>query len=70
MAAALYRTHGVKSAAARHFNPAAHALFTLEAKEQVPAKAAATFLDLMASGTLPSWVSQAIDLDFIKAAVR
>ena len=68
MAAVLYRVHGSKTATARHFNPAAAALFSLKAREQIPSKAAQTFLQLMQSGTLPSWVTQAVDIDFIKAA--
>jgi hypothetical protein len=68
MAAALYRVHGSKQAQSRWFNPAAQALHTLKAKEQIPAKAAATFLSLMERRILPSWVTQAVDIDLIKAA--
>ena len=68
MAAALYRVHGSKTATPRMFNAAATALYTMEAREQIPPRAAATFLKLMDSGMLPSWVPQAIDIDFIRAA--
>ncbi|MEM6836257.1 MAG: hypothetical protein AAF609_05330 [Cyanobacteria bacterium P01_C01_bin.120] len=70
MTAALYRVHKVKSATPRWFNPAAAALFALEAHDQVPKRAANTFLDLLNAGTLPSWVTQAVDVEFIKAAAK
>jgi hypothetical protein len=40
----------------------------LEAREQIPSKAAQTFLKLLDAGQLPSWITQAVDIDRIKAA--
>jgi len=52
------------------FNPAAAALYSMEAKEAIPTRAAQTFLQLLEAGKLPSWINQSIDLDFIKAAAN
>lgn len=69
-AAATYRVHNVKSVHPRMFNPAAAALYSMEAKEAIPTRAAQTFLQLLEAGKLPSWINQSIDLDFIKAAAN
>ena len=70
VATAIYRAHGVKSAQPKLFNPAAVALYHLEAVEKIRPRSARLFLELLDRGQLPSWVLSAVDLDLIRAAAQ
>lgn len=52
------------------FNPAAAALYEQEAKEQVDAAAARTFLKELDEARVPSWVVGVVDRKLLEAAAR